>query len=258
MVYSSFDIRNSSFIVGQGCRVIPFDFALVFSFGLLGSLHCVQMCGPIVLAYSLPLAGNGPRHRLIPAHLAYNAGRTLTYMLLGVLAGAAGKALGVIGKLAGFEHIAVVAAGILMIVTGLVFSGVLPLGSIFPLHSNRLPAKIYQAAAKLLQSPSRASKFILGISLGFLPCGFLYAGLLKAVETGSPVGGAATMLAFGLGTSVAMIATGMLSSFLTAPLRRWSNLIGAVGMLLLGILLVYRGLMAQGMLPGQKGADCCH
>ncbi len=237
--------------------MISFDFALIFSFGLLGSLHCVQMCGPLVLAYSLPLAGAGTRSSLIPAHLAYNAGRILTYMFLGCLAGAAGKALGLVGKLAGVEDTAAMVAGVLLVVTGLSFSGFLPISNLLPPASNRYIGRISKAAAGLFQSPSRRSKFMLGLCLGFLPCGFLYAGLLKAIETGSLLAGAATMLAFGLGTSGAMVATGLLSSFITAPLRRWSHWIGAMGMILLGFLLIYRGVMAHGMLPNLKGS-CCH
>ena len=66
----------------------PLEFSVVFSFGLAGGLHCAQMCGPLVLAYSLPLRGGAMR-----AHLAYNAGRIATYTLLGAVAGAVGQAI---------------------------------------------------------------------------------------------------------------------------------------------------------------------
>ena len=75
----------------------PVEFSLVFVLGLVGSLHCLQMCGPIVLAYSLPL----DRARAGRAHLQYNAGRILTYVALGAVAGAAGRGIGLLGQMAG-------------------------------------------------------------------------------------------------------------------------------------------------------------
>ena len=74
--------RSSDFFLPRS--PMPFELGLVFLLGLVSSLHCVQMCGPIVLAFSLPL----PRPEALRAHLRYNAGRILTYAALGALAGA--------------------------------------------------------------------------------------------------------------------------------------------------------------------------
>jgi uncharacterized protein len=224
------------------------DLPLVFAFGFLGSLHCIGMCGPIVVAYSLPLAGSGAtRTGLALAHLAYNAGRITTYTALGAVAGTAGHALGLVGRLAGAENVAAIIAGVLLLVTGLSFLGMLPTGTISRFDPMRLLSRLHGGISGLLTAPTRGSKFKLGLALGFLPCGFLYAGLLKAVEAGSALSGAGTMLAFGTGTACAMIATGMCSSALAAPLRRWGNCVAASGMILLGGLLLYRGIMAHGM-----------
>ena len=88
------------------------EFTLVFLLGLAGSLHCLQMCGPIVLSYSVSLAGQGvQRKQMLSAHLSYNAGRILTYVGLGVLAGAAGSGIGMLGKLAGLASGARIFAG---------------------------------------------------------------------------------------------------------------------------------------------------
>jgi hypothetical protein len=228
------------------------DYPLVFSFGLLGSLHCVQMCGPLVLAYSLPLAGaagDERRRDLVLAHLAYNAGRITTYALLGALAGATGHALGLLGRIAGIANAAAIAAGVLLILTGLAFAGALPTNALIRLDPTRILGRLHRGVTALMTKPTRGSKFTLGLALGFLPCGFLYAGLLKAVESGGPLSGALTMTAFGLGTAGALILTGLFSSAITAPLRRWGNILAAAAMILLGSLLLYRGLMARGMLP---------
>jgi len=80
-----------------------FDLSIPFGLGLMSSLHCAQMCGPIVLAYSLPLRGT--RRSGVWAHLSYNSGRLITYGLMGALAGAVG------GRLAGFQRAATIAVG---------------------------------------------------------------------------------------------------------------------------------------------------
>jgi uncharacterized protein len=239
------------------------DIPLVFSLGLLGSVHCLQMCGPIVLAYSLPMAdaqGGGLRRRLIMSHLAYNAGRITTYSVLGAVAGAAGHALGLIGRLAGFENIAAIVAGIFLIAMGISMAGVLPVSNLLRLDPTRLLTRLHHVASRLITAPSHRSKFKLGLLLGFLPCGLIYAALLKAMEAGNPVAGAVVMLIFGLGTAGALIVTGFLSSVIAVPLRRWGNMIAAVGVTLLGALLLYRGMMSRGILPhsGNGGAHSVH
>ena len=70
----------------------PNDFYLVLVLGFVSSFHCVQMCGPLVLTYSVAANTQFGRSSFLRLHLAYNAGRTLTYMLLGVIAGLAGGA----------------------------------------------------------------------------------------------------------------------------------------------------------------------
>jgi uncharacterized protein len=241
----------------------PLDLPLVFSFGLLGSAHCLQMCGPIVIAYSLPMAaaqGGGLRPQLVLSHLLYNAGRITTYSVLGAIAGAAGHALGLMGRLAGFENMAAIVTGALLIAMGISMSGILPVSNLVQLDPTRLLSRLHQLAARLLTAQSRKSKFVLGLVLGFLPCGLIYAALLKAMEAGDPVAGAEVMLVFGLGTAGALVATGFLSSVITVPLRRWGNVVAAVGVTLLGALLLYRGMMSRGILPhsGHGGAHSVH
>src|ERR1039458_5773328 len=98
------------------------ELGLVFVLGLVSSLHCVQMCGPIVLAFSLPL----DRSAALRAHVQYNAGRILTYAFLGAVAGAVGGGIGMLGRLAGMASGARVFAGCAMIVAGILMVGLLP------------------------------------------------------------------------------------------------------------------------------------
>ncbi len=121
---------------------------VVFTLGLVSSLHCVQMCGPIVLSYSVALdqvrtgAGRAPGS-LLSGHLAYNAGRILTYSALGAAAGLAGKTVGLIGRLAGVTSALAIVGGVLMLMAGLVMFGAFPAvqafgGSFFRITSSFL------------------------------------------------------------------------------------------------------------------------
>jgi sulfite exporter TauE/SafE len=209
---------------------MPLELGLVFLLGLVSSLHCVQMCGPIVLAFSLPLN----RADSLRAQLHYNAGRILTYSVLGAIAGAVGNGIGMLGRLAGVASGARVLAGIAMIVAGVLMIGLLPSNGLVTIQSRGITKRI----GRRLLAPG--GKFTLGLTLGFLPCGLVYAALLKAVETGSAIAGALTMLAFGGGTAVALLTLGAASSFIRFP--RWSNRIAAVSIMAAGALLVWRGL----------------
>ncbi len=209
---------------------MPLELGLVFLLGLVSSLHCVQMCGPIVLAFSLPLK----RSDALRAHLQYNAGRILTYAFLGAIAGAVGGGIGMLGRLAGLASGARVFAGGAMIVAGFLMVGLLPSNGLITIQNRSITKRI----GRRLLAPK--GKFTLGLTLGLLPCGLVYAALLKAVDSGSALAGAGTMLAFGAGTAVALLSLGAASSFVRFP--RWSNRLAAVSMMLAGGLLVWRGL----------------
>jgi len=215
----------------------PSAFALVFSLGLASGLHCVQMCGPIVLSYSLPLG----RAQLWRAHLLYNSGRITTYMLLGAAAGLAGGAIGAIGRVAGLATGARMIAGAAMILAGALMIGTAPANGLIAIDRVGLRTRVSRAIARLLLSPH---KFRLGLMLGLLPCGLIYAALLKAVDTSSAIAGALTMLAFGLGTAIALGAVGAGASFAGAHLGRWSYRLAPAGVMIAGSVLVWRGLFA--------------
>jgi sulfite exporter TauE/SafE len=220
----------------------PADFYLVLIFGFVSSLHCVQMCGPVVLTYSVAANTLSGRRSLLGLHLAYNAGRTLTYMLLGAVAGLAGGALSWVGSLAEIENFTSIAAGVAMILTALVMLG-LGLG-LRGWRGFAMPASLLRPAGKLISSPSAHAKFALGILMGFLLCGLIYAALMKAIGTATPVGGALTMLAFGMRTSVALAVVGLGSSAATRKIARWGTTISAITVLVMGAILIATGALA--------------
>jgi uncharacterized protein len=217
------------------------EFYLVLSLGFLSSIHCLQMCGPIVLTYSVSLNADNSRRALLPAHLAYNAGRTITYMVLGAIAGAMGGTLGFVGRLAGVQNTAMILAGIAMVVTAIAMFGIGP-GSRF-LSKMTIPRKLLKPVGNLISSKSAGSKFLLGLLLGLMPCGLVYAALMKAVGTASIIGGALTLLAFGIGTTFALLAIGLSSSLVSHKLARYGSTVASVTIALLGVILIWRGVM---------------
>lgn len=228
------------------------DFGVMFMLGLVSSLHCVQMCGPIVLSYSVALESltGTPSGKtfapLLSNHLAYNVGRILTYSALGALAGAAGQSMSLLGRLSGMSHVLAIVAGISMIIVGIAMLGLIP-AQVVGGRLLRIPSTFLQRAGRLVAAPGAGKRLVLGLTLGFLPCGLIYAALLKAMATGSPASGAATMFAFGLGTTGALFALGMFSSAMRMRVNRWGSRMAAVGVTLMGIVLVWRGTM-PGML----------
>lgn len=192
----------------------------VFLFGLLSGLHCVQMCGPIVLVIG--------RNR--SAQLAYHCGRILTYMALGALAGAAGGGLGMLGRMAGLAQGARIVSGAAMILAGIVMIGFFRKPELI----NIRPAGFTRRVGRLLTAPR--GRFAVGLMLGFLPCGLIYAALLKAMDSATALSGAGTMLAFGLGTAVGLVALGFAASF-AGP---WINRVAPVTVMLAGALLLWR------------------
>lgn len=209
---------------------------LAVSMGLVSSFHCMGMCGPIALA--LPVrAGN--RWQRVAGSVTYNAGRTLTYGLLGMIVGTIGTSLAWMG----FLRYGSVAIG------GLMLASV-----IWPAAVNRhlhLPALWTQAAGRLKQRMTKALKkgnfsgiLALGMLNGLIPCGLVYMALVSSVVTGSITGGGMFMLLFGAGTIPAMAGIGLAGQLLTPALRIRFRKITPVLVAVAGIWLIARGIVA--------------
>ncbi|MGE0101058.1 MAG: sulfite exporter TauE/SafE family protein [Blastocatellales bacterium] len=237
------------------------DFSIIFSFGLLSSLHCIQMCGPVVLSYSIAI-GDRPGIRMLPAHAAYNAGRIITYTVLGGIAGLTGRSLDLAGQLAGIENLTAIIAGILMLLAGLVMLDLVPIEKLRKLDLLRVTSGFLKPLGKRISSSRTIDKFALGLMLGFLPCGLIYAALLKAMASGTPFAGALTMTVFGLGTAGALMMLGLFSGFVSRKLSRWGSRVAAVSVVLLGLVLIFRGVMLWSATPAgaavKSAAGTCH
>ncbi len=220
------------------------DLAFSFVVGFLTSLHCVGMCGGLVACYAIQ-RGSGQALAGMAGHLSYNGGRLLSYTFLGGLAGIIGKMLGSL-KLAGpwFS----LAAGMVMVAVGLIMIGVVPGWNLQDPREQSWLRKLHlQSVADLLQNRSREGAFYIGLLTPLLPCGMLYAMVLKAAETGSAPTGALTMLAFGVGTVPALFVTGVATTFLSVRFRLHANRVAALLVIVMGVLLVVRGINKAGM-----------
>jgi len=120
----------------------------------------------------------------------------------------------------------------------------------------RVTSEFLRPLRNLISSASIGNRFLLGLALGLLPCGLIYAALLRALATGSALWGAATMAAFGAGTAAALLAVGIFSSAIRGQLNRWGTQLAAVSVVLMGALLILRGLMPH-IFPGAH-THACH
>jgi len=183
--------------------------AAAFVTGLLGSAHCFGMCAGIsgLFAVNVNVASLKTQ---VPKAIAYNSGRILSYAILGA-------AIAVIGKtmLSGISQYAALirfTSGALIILVGLQLA--FGWRILAPLESAgaKIWNRIAPAAKGLVPVETTAQALGLGLIWGWLPCGLVYSVLLLAATTAEPTSGALVMIAFGLGTMPAMIATGISAS----------------------------------------------
>ena len=172
-------------------------FVALFLVGLLGGGHCVGMCGGIVGALALQGGGAGPRW---PLHLAYNAGRIVSYAIAGAIVGAIGSLSVVAGPTLPLRQGLYLLASLMLVAMGLYLIGMT--GSLAWLEraGQGIWRRIQPLTARFLPVRGVAQALPLGLLWGWLPCGLVYSALVSALATGSALRGAGAMLAFGLGT----------------------------------------------------------
>lgn len=210
----------------------------VFAASLVGSLHCIGMCGPFVAFYSGTDGSGGARRML--SHAAYSGGRLLTYAVFGLAAGAVGAALDVAGSLAGFQRIAAVIAGTTMILWGVLALLQLRGVRIFKRGSGdgRIARMFRRGFSLVSDKPPLVRASVVGLLSGFLPCGWLWAFVVTAAGTGSAVRGVMVMVAFWAGTVPILLALGLGAQVLSNPLRRHIPAVTAVILVALGLYAI--------------------
>jgi sulfite exporter TauE/SafE len=234
------------------------DLFLAFTTGLLASLHCVGMCGGFVAAYSLRITGERASSSLVAtalrpgilwAHLLYNAGRLTTYAILGGVMGLIGSFIAASGQLMGIQGLASVLAGAFMILLGLGLGRWLSYSSLLQPAWVSQFTKISALGRDWATRTMAFGTYPLGLLLGLMPCGPLYAMEINSAGTGSIGAGMLTMLAFGLGTVPTLYAFGLVSSAIGHKLPRRLLQVAALIVVLMGILTLLRGLAMNGLVP---------
>ena len=225
-------------------------YGLIFVVGLLTSLHCIAMCGGIVLSQGIRKreeqterdleALTGParfRTRLLPS-LLYNGGRVVSYTIIGGLVGALGSLFSLSTALKGAMP---VIAGAFMLFLGVRMLGIIPWLSRLTI---RLPGSWGE---KLSASASRRGPFVVGLLNGLMPCGPLQTMQVYALGTGSFFAGALSMFLFSLGTVPLLLGFGAISSLLSAKFNRRMLKASGVLVMVLGLVMFTRGMSLFGI-----------
>jgi sulfite exporter TauE/SafE len=223
--------------------LIQASMATMFLAGLLGSVHCVGMCGGIVTALT---AGIDPARRrsgwrMLPFQSAYNLGRITSYAVAGAIAGAIGQGtLGVFGPHRAVFLGHLISAGFL-IAMGLYLAGWWRGLAVLERAGSRVWRRIEPLGRRLLPVRSPAGALVLGLLWGWLPCGLVYSALAWALASGGASQGALIMLAFGAGTLPTLLALGGAGSWLLRMART------ARVRVAFGTLAILFGVYAMGM-----------
>ena len=205
-----------------------------FVLGLLGSFHCLGMCGPI--AFVLPV-DKSSRSKTFYGTFLYHFGRLLSYGLIGFLFGLLGKGL----YLAGFQQRLSILVGAVMILLVLIPTAQLNRFSVSrPLY--RLIGKVKEKLGLYLKKTSLKALFSIGFFNGFLPCGLVYMALLGSVSTGDAFMGSLYMILFGLGTVPLMTAAIYLGNFLKISARKRIQKAIPIFVVIIGLLFILRGM----------------
>lgn len=232
------------------------ELPLVFLGGLLGSSHCIGMCGPLALALGVQ---SGRLHANLGRQLLFSAGRIFTYGFLGALAGATGWWLAERPQtLVNVQSALSIAAGVVLVWLGLATAGVLP--RVGGKWLNNTPCAAATWFKMLLTSPGAVSAVLAGVFTGFIPCGLVYAFVVYAASSGDVVRGWATMVAFGLGTVPLMVLAGCGGTLLSLTARTRVLRIAAWCVVATGLISVARGAGYLEIVANAAPAGCpfCH
>ncbi len=223
------------------------ELPLVLIAGVLGSSHCLGMCGPFALA--LGADARGPASNL-GRQLVYSIGRIFTYTTCGAVAGYGGHYLHEhVPALVNVAALLAVVAGALLLYQGLLAARVI---------RRRVPSNPHSLCSgeflrTFLQSPGWRNVFLAGLFTGMLPCGLVYGFLALAASSGDFLWGAAIMAVFGVGTVPVMVLAGCGGAMLSLTARKHLFRLAAWCVVLTGVVSIARGM---GFLEVFGGSGC--
>lgn len=209
------------------------DLLAALTLGLLGSMHCIGMCGPLALA--VPSSAKN-RWSFLGERIVFNAGKAVTYGVMGAVLGLIGK-----GVMMNVQQDLSVIVGVLMLVTVLV-----PLGfrSAIERYSplNHLYTFVKSRFSLLMGKRGMVTLFLMGLLNGLLPCGLVYTALVGATVVADVWQSALFMMVFGVGTSPALIAIALTGNLISMKYRSLLNRALPVMTIAVALLLILRGL----------------
>ena len=210
-------------------------FEIGFLMGLIGSIHCIGMCGPLVMALPMSNQTNFQKWQSI---LIYHAGKITSYALLGILLGLFGSQLPLYGVQ---ENLSMVMGSIMLLYVIYVFV-IKSRWSLKFLHFNRLYSFIVKKMGSLFKSKNRAAFYLIGFLNGLLPCGMIYVALTSALATQNIFYGGLIMVFFGVGTMPVLIMVAIGGQYVGSGFRNKAQRLLPVFIFSLGIFLILRGM----------------
>jgi len=232
-----------------------FSVVTAISLGLLGSFHCIGMCGPIALA--LPVHQSSPLRKVV-AILLYNAGRIITYSLLGFLFGMIGQGFAVFG----LQQVLSVTLGVFILL-----SVILPKSFVSRLGAAKkmmpLLGRLKAGLSDLFSKRNLFSLFSIGVLNGLLPCGLVYMAIAGAVSTGRIADSVLFMALFGMGTVPVMLSLSWFSNMVSVKSRNSIRRTMPYLVSVMAVLMIVRGLnlgipyLSPSYHQEEKTVSCC-
>jgi hypothetical protein len=221
------------------------------SFGFLGSLHCVGMCGGFAGALTIR------RKKFWTGLLSYQLGRIFTYSLAGLLAGISSFGLEMVGGGPMQKSISVL-AGAVMIILGLNLTGLIPdpLAKFTSVFMGKI--KLGDKIQKIINKDSITGWLGLGMVNGFLPCGLVYAAVFMSLSAETPLLAVLVMAFFGLGTIPAMMFAPSLFKIMTPGFRLNAVRFSGILLIVFGVFTIYRGTFMKQHIHNHNLIDHTH
>lgn len=205
-----------------------------FILGLLGSLHCVGMCGPI--AFMLPVDRTNNIKKIAQIAL-YHSGRLLSYATIGLVFGMLGKSIYIFGLQ---QRLSIIIGVLMIVVISIPYKTFNTYNFSKPIY--KIISKLKSSLGAQFKKKSPDTFFTIGFLNGFLPCGLVYMAIFGAVATGSIYQGSLYMVLFGLGTIPLMTTAIYLGKFLKSSIKQRIQKAIPVVVVLIGVLFILRGL----------------
>jgi sulfite exporter TauE/SafE len=218
---------------------------MAFVTGLLGTGHCIGMCGGLVSALSLSEAG---RQGGWFFHLLYNLGRISTYTFIGAVVGWLGSALAYTDRFKMVTRSLLIGSDVFVILVGLGTAGLFAWLNVSKLDFPGPMKAMTVAVVGLRRLPPAISALPLGLLFGFIPCGYLYAVAITAAQSASVATGALMLFAFGLGTAPSLLLFGSAAHWLSGRARTWMLRIAGLVVAGMGVINLTKHMRMMGWL----------